>query len=162
MQPASDTAMPTKERFKKRTSKKRKARPKVDTLGISLEAQRLRHLLFIGKKPAWAAKATGFGLEYAQRILSELEAVGCGPKSEGPFTVTQGSVVLGLKLRRTRTLCEEGRIGKKHGERLYLITREDLERFGAKERRSGHPGVIARAEERGENGDGHSKNGVAG
>lgn len=138
----SDTAMPTKERPRK------KRRRKVDTLGISLEEQRLRHLLFIGKKPAWAAKDTGHSEAVAERILRELEEAGVGPETTGPYTVTQASVALGLKLRRTRTLCEEGRIGQKHGDRWYLITREDLERFGSKERRSGHPGKLARAEER--------------
>lgn len=138
----SDTAMPTKER------PRRKRRRKVDTTGISVDEQRLRHLLFIGRKPERAAAATGYSESLAREVLSELNGIGAGPKSAGPYTVTQASVVLGLKLRRTRTLCEEGRIGKKHGDRWYLIPREDLERFGAKERRSGHPGKLARAEER--------------
>lgn len=120
-----------------------KPAPAVSRVGIDPAEARLRHLLFTGRQPARAARSCGLATRRAQQVLQEMLAADCGPRSEGPYTVTQAAVVLGLKLRRTRTLCEEGRIGRKHGARLYLITREDLERFGAKPRRSGHPGADA-------------------
>ena len=135
----SSNQMATKERKRKRRH--------VDTTGISLEEQRLRNLIFSGVSPETAAKKCGLSVRRAEKVLRELERAGCGPGTEGPYTTEQAAIVLGLKLRRTRTLAEEGRIGQKHGRWFYLFSRADLEEFGARERRSGHPGKVARAEE---------------
>jgi hypothetical protein len=146
---AATTPMPEQDAMPKgRTRRTRK----IDRTGLPVEHQRLRHMLFTGRTAKAAASKCGTSIAEADQILRELKAAGCGPKDAGPFTVAQAAVVLGLRVRRTRTLCEHGRIGIVIGgsvtKRSYVVPREHLEAFGARERLSGHPGQVARQEER--------------
>jgi hypothetical protein len=137
--------MATKEKAKR---KPRRRKADVSRLGIDPAEARLRHMIFSGGPVYQSSTDCGIPLAKAEKILAELVEVGCGPLSRGPYTVTQAAAALGLKVRRTRTLCMQGRLGWKSSEYLYLISRADLEKFGARERQSGVPGQRARAKER--------------
>lgn len=100
--------------------------------------RRARYLLFTGKSVRLAAIRGRMTEAKATALLKELERAGAGPKHPGPFTVKQASIVLGLERsgRQVRGYCEQERLGTKFGCQ-YQIEREELERFGALNRKSG-------------------------
>lgn len=102
--------------------------------------RRARFLLFTGKSVRLAAIRARITEAKANAILKELDRAGAGPKHPGPFTVKQASLVLGLESsgRQVRGYCEQGRLGTKWASQ-YQITREDLTRFGALDRKAGPP-----------------------
>ena len=84
----------------------------------------------------------------APKILRELQSAGCGPNDSGPFTIGQAAIVLDIQPRLVRRYCQQRRlIGHREGGR-YVVTREELLRFGAKPRHVGQPGQWAMREER--------------
>lgn len=89
--------------------------------------------------------------EVPAEVISEtqtaLEELGISRGLE-TYTVDQAAVVLGVSPRRTRSLCQEGRIGTRFGKRSYAISRAELINFAKRERSSGIPGQVQRAAER--------------
>lgn len=108
-----------------------------DRLKIDAE-RRARYLLFAGKSKHVAAVRGRMNEKQVNKLERELAEVGATPGNPGPFTVRQASVVLGLQEsgRQVRGYCEQGRLGTKIGS-WWLISREDLIRFGSIERKAG-------------------------
>lgn len=102
--------------------------------------RRARYLLFTGKSVRLAAIRARISQAKAEALLKELIRGGAGPEHPGPFTVTQATMVLGLQAsgRQVRGYCEQGRLGTKWANQ-YQITREELTRFGAVDRKCGPP-----------------------
>jgi excisionase family DNA binding protein len=55
------------------------------------------------------------------------------------LTVAQAAEHLGISMRRVSKLCLEGRLGKRFGGKVYLISRQELEAFSKIPRRPGPP-----------------------
>jgi transcriptional regulator with XRE-family HTH domain len=55
------------------------------------------------------------------------------------LTVPQAAEILGLTARRVSKLCKDGRIGKRVGEKIYLILGRELKAFMAMPRPPGRP-----------------------
>jgi hypothetical protein len=132
--------------------------------------RRAKYLLFAGVNTEIAAFRAGVDRPSIRGLLRELKDAGVGPKSEGPYSLTQASKVLDIEPRMIRRYCQEGRLGREvpsddaleYGIKTkYLITRDDILEFGAQPRQVGKPGQVARtvARNTAKNNHAHSKNG---
>ena len=65
------------------------------------------------------------------------------------LNVTQAAAVLGVSERRVRAICSEGRLGFRQGSRSFIIPRDDVIKFGSRQRRSGTAGQKDKASEMG-------------
>lgn len=77
--------------------------------------------------------------EKITRAFEELEQAGIGPDSK-LLTVNQAAVVLGVIPRRVRLLCQEGRLGAQIGGGPWIIQRDELIEFMARDHQSGQAG----------------------
>ena len=98
--------------------------------------KRSRYLLFSGKNPNTVALRARKPVAWVSSLKQRMQKMGIGPESVGPYTVVQAAQVLGLHGRQIRTYCAQGRMGTRWGMQ-YQISREELLKFGALDRRSG-------------------------
>jgi hypothetical protein len=119
--------------------------------------RKARYLLFTGKGTDLAQLRSGLPSNKIEKILSELNSAGIGPKSGGPYNVKQAALVLMVKPRMVCRYCDEGRLfGRVDGElrdafgfaKKYVITRKTLEKFAALDRVRGKPGQVNRSLEK--------------
>lgn len=83
-------------------------------------------------------------------LMQELRDQGWEPASRW-LNAAQVAVILGVKPRRVRTLCDEGRLGERVANRVWLIAREELLEYLTREHRTGAAGRTTAQIERGEN-----------
>lgn len=57
-----------------------------------------------------------------------------------PLSVKDAAEIIGVSERRVRQFCAAGKLGKRVGPRMFVITRREAEAFAKIERPPGNPG----------------------
>ena len=101
--------------------------------------RRVMRLLLLGHKPDAAAKQERVSRRHARGLAKELREAELDGSDEW-LTPAQACIPMRLNPRRARWYCEQGRLGERLAGRVWMIHRDDLLDFSAREHRTGHPG----------------------
>lgn len=85
--------------------------------------------LLIGLDIEQAAKETGASERTVRGRYAALTRAGVRVEPDADLTVDQAAVVLDVIPRRVRLLCSQGRLGRRMGERMFLIRARELADF---------------------------------
>ena len=85
----------------------------------------------------------GVSAQRVRQVVNQVRAAAATKekwKTQPVFSAREAAEYLGISGRWVRTLCLQGRLGWKYGNRMYVITRDELEQFAAQPRPVGKPG----------------------
>lgn len=125
------------------TTDAKKSWSRGNTIGEQ-EARRQRqivaHCYLIGDADPRDIKAEyDIPMTKTREVVKEIEQAGVTPATE-ILTVRQASILMGVIPRRTRLLCQQGRLGTLIDNRTWIVQRGQLIDFLQREHGSGLPG----------------------
>jgi len=114
---------------------------------VRLRHRRIARRVLFGHRPERIAREEGVKERYVTDLKRRLEETGWA-KGNKFLTSAQVGIILNVRPRRVRSLCDEGRMGQRMGSNCWLITYDELADYLKREHLTGAAGRQLARDER--------------